>query len=445
MKQSRRTYILKGLLALAVIFLTVQLVGYKVFVDKIEKRFDITPWGITHYFVESCNKAELPVFVVEPSLLRALRSGEGAIDLWNRGTYPVLTFGVIDATVAELHNLMSRCSDLTHLELNSADPRDLSLETQQNYRTIPSHFLLWRHNSAAPLLHLVVFYRRGEYLWHSAAVDRRATSLPVNVTGLTVGQYAGAIERFSIKSETFKGLTLSFSTDTSSFVWELQHSKFIECDYARARHFFTKYGRKHTEDSSQFQRKGRQLLSLVSKTLHSMSLPFWLSSGTCLGWFRQCDIIPYSKDVDIGIFISDYREELVPALENVGLKLVQQFGKVSDSLELSFAYGDVKLDIFFFYKEGNHMWNGGTQASSGKKFKYVFPKFTLAWTEFLGLRVRIPDPSLPYIEANYGKKWEIPVLDWDWKRSPANVHENGEWPIQERDEVIQLFEWAEDK
>ena len=46
------------------------------------------------------------------------------------------------------------------------------------------------------------------------------------------------------------------------------------------------------------------------------------------GWFRQCDIIPYSKDVDIGIRISDYREELVTALELAGLLLVQQFGKV---------------------------------------------------------------------------------------------------------------------
>ena len=72
--------------------------------------------------------------------------------------------------------------------------------------------------------------------------------------------------------------------------------------------------------------------------------------------------------------------------------------------------------------------------------RYSFPKFSLCWTEFLGLRVRVPDPPLPYIEANYGKKWEIPVRDWDWKRSPPNVKENGEWPHEEWNEVIQLFE-----
>ena len=45
--------------------------------------------------------------------------------------------------------------------------------------------------------------------------------------------------------------------------------------------------------------------------------------------------------------------------------------QVEDSLELSFMYSDVKLDIFFFYEEKDHIWNGGTQASTGKKFKWV--------------------------------------------------------------------------
>jgi hypothetical protein len=44
-------------------------------------------------------------------------------------------------------------------------------------------------------------------------------------------------------------------------------------------------------------------------------------------------------------------------------------------LELSFqGKDDVKLDIFFFYEEVDHMWNGGTQAKTGKKFKYESDK-----------------------------------------------------------------------
>lgn len=45
--------------------------------------------------------------------------------------------------------------------------------------------------------------------------------------------------------------------------------------------------------------------------------------------------------------------------------------QVEDSFELSFVGEHVKLDIFFFYEETDFMWNGGTQARTGKKFKYV--------------------------------------------------------------------------
>lgn len=126
------------------------------------------------------------------------------------------------------------------------------------------------------------------------------------------------------------------------------------------------------------------------------------------GWFRQCSVISYSRDVDIGIFITDYRVDILSAFTDAGLSLKHKFGKVQsfptinflslpdtfyvghqlvwhvskpgfnrcfyflqvkDSLELSFLSEDIKLDIFFFYRDGDIVWNGGTQARSGRKFK----------------------------------------------------------------------------
>ena len=46
------------------------------------------------------------------------------------------------------------------------------------------------------------------------------------------------------------------------------------------------------------------------------------------GWMRQCDIISYSSDVDIGIFIDDYNEQIIPHMSNSGLKMIYKFGKV---------------------------------------------------------------------------------------------------------------------
>ena len=45
--------------------------------------------------------------------------------------------------------------------------------------------------------------------------------------------------------------------------------------------------------------------------------------------------------------------------------------QIEDSFELSFQADDLKLDIFFFYKEDTYIWNGGTQASTGNKYKSV--------------------------------------------------------------------------
>lgn len=70
----------------------------------------------------------------------------------------------------------------------------------------------------------------------------------------------------------------------------------------------------------------------------------------------------------------------------------------------------------------------------------MFPKFKLCWTEFLGLLVRVPcHSSGAYAEANYGPNWFVPVKEWDWKTSAANVVENGYWDL-EKDDAVHFFD-----
>lgn len=81
--------------------------------------------------------------------------------------------------------------------------------------------------------------------------------------------------------------------------------------------------------------------------------------STVLGYYRQCDVIPYSQDVDIGVFIKDFNESLIEGLQSRNMKLKHKFGRVNEGLELSFVINLLKLDIFFFYEDGNSYWNGG--------------------------------------------------------------------------------------
>ncbi|KAL1470976.1 hypothetical protein MTO96_023899 [Rhipicephalus appendiculatus] len=211
---------------------------------------------------------------------------------------------------------------------------------------------------------------------------------------------------------------------------------FIECNSTRARLFHTIHGRDETPEAELFRLKVHRLLLKVKQLLGELNVPFWISSGTCLGFFRQCDVIPYTTDVDIGVFIKDYKPEIISAFSTHD---IPPHSLVEDSYELSFRDRDVKLDIFFFYEEDDHIWNGGTQARTGKKFKYTFPKFKLCWTEFLDIKLRIPCETEKYIEANYGPNWFQPMKRWDWKASPPNVEENGIWPVEEWPHVIKLF------
>ena len=61
----------------------------------------------------------------------------------------------------------------------------------------------------------------------------------------------------------------------------------------------------------------------------------WFLMYCCMlssGWFRQCDIISHSKDVDIGIWIKDYNPLLLSEFEKSGLHLKHRFGRVSPTI-----------------------------------------------------------------------------------------------------------------
>ncbi|KAF7659710.1 hypothetical protein LDENG_00294060 [Lucifuga dentata] len=322
------------------------------------------------------------------------------------------------------------------LELRGEDPRLASLDTLSG-EEIPLHFLFRLQGF---IIQVVFLYERsGNYLWHGALRLKANTDTSfATFRLLDYGRHAGAYDRPELVLTVLDGLDVRIPRNISHFLSQQRHARFLECHYHDARNFV----------------QAKSLLRLAARCLAQLNVPFWLSSGTCLGWFRQCNIIPYSRDVDIGIFIADFRPDIITAFQDAGLTLKHKFGKVrtfgrfyfkgkgqsvEDSLELSFLSDDVKLDIFFFYVDDGIIWNGGTQAKSGKKFKYIFPRFSLCWAELLELKVRVPCETLDYITANYGDTWNVPLHSWDWKTSPSNVLENGVWPPANWAELIQVY------
>lgn len=295
---------------------------------------------------------------------------------------------------------------------------------------------------------IVILHTREDNMWWFGSVlsdvlaQNKLMRLGISITDLKIMNTEGAIERFElVKSVTQHNSALMFPRDISKVIQELETSQFIECNATRADVFHKKFFRDESDAALRFRHRAWKLLSRAKSVLDSLAIPFWLSSGTCLGYYRECGIIAHSKDVDIGIWAKDYSPHIVSEFQNHGLSLKIWLGRPNDSLEISFVdQAGTKLDIFFFYEEGNKtVWNGGTQVKSGKKFKYTFPKFTLCWTLFRDLKVRIPCETNAYIVANYGNNWFTPVVSWDWKSSPPNVQPNGMWKTSELSEVIKLY------
>uniref|UniRef100_UPI00358F32B3 ribitol-5-phosphate transferase FKTN isoform X2 n=1 Tax=Myxine glutinosa TaxID=7769 RepID=UPI00358F32B3 len=177
---------------------------------------------------------------------------------------------------------------------------------------------------------------------------------------LHLGRYPGAMLRPAVQRTTIDGLSLLAPAHPRATRESLKTPRFVECNWQAANEYLQAFPQHFSPSVLEFRRMGLALLLTASLALQPLGIPFWLSSGTCLGWFRQCDIIPYSRDVDIGLRIEDFTPELVPVLEQQGLTLTHKLGFVDDSLELSFSRFGIKLDMFFFYAEE------GVVSDSGK-------------------------------------------------------------------------------
>ncbi|XP_054706705.1 ribitol-5-phosphate transferase FKTN-like [Uloborus diversus] len=307
---------------------------------------------------------------------------------------------------------------------------------------IPLHFVI--SNSRYVIQVMILYERPGKFWWvggyhlHDNELHE-LFEMGLKKEDVYKVTQAASFEKVEIHLATVDQIKMYAPRQYEVFLNYTVNNRFIECNYSQAKTFYDRYGRDESDEAEIFRTRAWKLLAKAKALLDHLKVPFWLSSGTCLGFFRECGVISYSKDVDIGIWIKDYKPEIISIFSTHDIPLTHSFGKVEDSFELSFREKDIKLDIFFFYEEAQYVWNGGTQARTGKKFKYIFPKFELCWTEFLELKVRIPCDTETYIKANYGPNWFEPVKTWDWKSSPPNVIENGQWPIEEWPEVIQLL------
>ncbi|KAL8621824.1 hypothetical protein ACOMHN_016310 [Nucella lapillus] len=340
-------------------------------------------------------------------------------------------------------------------ETYDVDPRGVSASSfigRKRLPIIPMHFLWWSRGekTASFLFHLVIFRTRGDYLWHgqlspettgvnvTSESPSARLSFPFPTSSLTIGQHSALIDRFAIRKEVIGGLYMSLPANISSFLRSLQDGALVECNHAMARYLVRHYDRKILLDKKIFRQSVQQMLAVAAKILDKLGITFWLSSGTLLGWYRQCDVIPYTRDADIEIRIEDYTPTMIQALEEAGLRLMRRLGKIKDCFELTFKR-QFRLDIFFRYEEKNYTYLCMFHPSTFEKYRYIYPKYSLRWADFGGVKIRVPYPPEDYLVPAYGKEWYKPKPKYNWLRGASNWVKVGAWPKEERVGLKQTF------
>jgi hypothetical protein len=159
-------------------------------------------------------------------------------------------------------------------------------------------------------------------------------------------------------------------------------------------------------------------IALIAARQHLIQheIPFFLTAGTLLGIIRDGDLLPFDKDMDLGIPAEIAREKVVAALTaNQEFKLNRPETTSAESWYWNFSFihvaTNVVVDIFFYHPDGTHFLCGF--------FTKPHPinsrprKFAITELEWQGYQWPIPSPPEQYLVDVYGEEWKVPDPNFD--------------------------------
>ncbi|UJR35253.1 hypothetical protein I4U23_028017 [Adineta vaga] len=345
--------------------------------------------GTFYFVINQLFQLQINLVLIDPYVLQYLFIHRLSFDNVDR---QFITFAIIDQS---LQTLMQSLNDMK-----------FSIKTSKtvlpNQKKVIDHIFIEHEHIT---VHITVLHKYNSYY----RIHKNYRSLSEDIQ-LPFGDKLRAVDYFETELHEY---LFYYPRNVSHFLWLYNSSEFIRCDRKLAERMKKQY---HIHESvSQLSLVLKPMVS-IGQGLDQLQKHYWIAGGTLLGWYRHCGLIPYTGDVDFGLFEEEYDESIRHHfLGNPVTHIWAALGLVNDSLEFRLSSGRYVFDLFWTYREDNTRWYGYQAQRS--KYRRSLPLFSKVCSgDLYGYRFSVPCLPIEYLDHEYGKdNWLVPLQkDYKW-------------------------------